>query len=102
MRFLSEGINDHENIFTRSFVWFDILLFSLVLDVVFLFQLMLVIREQTNNARKKSRFSQYYSFYLTRMSLDDESDPHVVFPRKYISWSGKVNTDGAWNLCIFS
>ena len=35
IRFLSEGINDHEIIFTISFVWVDILLFSLKLDVVF-------------------------------------------------------------------
>ena len=78
--FFLRGLNAHKIIFTISFVWVDILLFSLMLDVVFFFQLVLVIREYTNNARKKSRFSQYYNFF-TRMSFE-ESDHHVIFSKK--------------------
>ena len=97
MWFLSEGLNDHKIIFTISFVWVDILLFSLMLDVVFFFQLVLVIREYTNNARKKSRFSQYYNLF-TRMSFE-ESDHHVIFSKKIylLKWKGQY----CWSMKSF-
>ena len=77
IRFLSEGINDHGIIFTISFVWVDILLFSLKLDVVFFHWCLLSGNKPMMHV--KNHIFAILQIFFARMSFDDEWDHRVIF-----------------------
>ena len=97
--FLSVGINDHKIIFTIFYVWVDISLVCLMLDVVFFHWCLLSGNKPTMHVKNPvfcntTIFLQEWASMMNQMNV-------LFFPIKYISWSWKVNTEGAWNLLYF-
>ena len=95
---LSVGINDHEIIFTIFFVGADISLVCLMLDVVLFIWCLLSGHKPMMHVKNPVfailQFSYKKEFRWIRSSC-------YFFSRKNISWSGKANTAGAWNLLYF-